>query len=561
MQASFMVIMGAERGVALDLSTQVQFLVIKELKDGTKSASLSSSASEDDRLAEITRRGRFVHFKNLRPWQSMVVNGDRSFDHGERAILRHSDVVVVRDVAMRLVVDVEEPDDDDLGMADLEDDVDSNIIATAPVGEAAELGKAVAAEDAESLKQRLQFLQGVSHAVIVSDGIRSLMQEVMSVFGETFQTARGCVLMRVGQADSFRCLAGLRSPQDGVRVSRTVIRHVMDGQAAVLSQDATQDDRLNRSSSISDQKMRSVMCVPILRSGEVVGIIHLDDEGFRRFDEGDLEMVAASAAMVASGLDSYERQAGSQSRVLDEAEANVGKRISKAAVITTPVVGAQAGGLHMAVCGASEDRLGGDFSEALAVAPAAGAASTAPPVVVTLGEVLGDELAEVAAAALVGRSTFRAVAPYGLAPAVLVDQINRAILGSGLGSGEAGALRPQILVARYDPESSRLDVAISGDVCVVHHIAATGASQRIELVEMEGGGRGVALAFGRGDVAVLVGPSIVENLGASGAEVIRSVASQLAGEGPVRLATAILDRVESGGGAAVQRTVTVLKRA
>ena len=94
-------------------------------------------------------------------------------------------------------------------------------------------------------------------------------------------------------------------PRDEVptSISRSIVDFVLGQKKAVLSQDAGDDKNLPASASISDLKIRSVMCVPLLTpDNKALGIIQLDTSDRRQFNEDDLDVLAAVASQAAISI-------------------------------------------------------------------------------------------------------------------------------------------------------------------------------------------------------------------------------------------------------------------
>ena len=94
-------------------------------------------------------------------------------------------------------------------------------------------------------------------------------------------------------------------PEDEVptSISRSIVDFVLGQKKAVLSQDAGEDKNLPSSASISDLKIRSVMCVPLLTpDNKALGIIQLDTSDRRQFNEDDLDVLAAVASQAAISI-------------------------------------------------------------------------------------------------------------------------------------------------------------------------------------------------------------------------------------------------------------------
>ncbi len=94
-------------------------------------------------------------------------------------------------------------------------------------------------------------------------------------------------------------------PEDEVptSISRSIVEYVLGQKKAVLSQDAGADKNLPSSASISDLKIRSVMCVPLLTpDNKALGILQLDTSDRRQFGEEDLDVLLAVASQAAISI-------------------------------------------------------------------------------------------------------------------------------------------------------------------------------------------------------------------------------------------------------------------
>ena len=87
-------------------------------------------------------------------------------------------------------------------------------------------------------------------------------------------------------------------------ISTTVLDRVLSERIALLSVDAQADSRLEGSASILVQRVHSVMCAPMLRKDDVLGVIYTDcREVGRIFAPEDLDMLNALAAQAAMAVD------------------------------------------------------------------------------------------------------------------------------------------------------------------------------------------------------------------------------------------------------------------
>src|SRR6266478_863696 len=93
--------------------------------------------------------------------------------------------------------------------------------------------------------------------------------------------------------------------------SRTVIEQVVKTGLAVVSTDATLDDRFKGQQSVILQNLRSIIAVPLVTKGKVIGAVYVDNP-FRAaiFEEKDKEFLQAISDLAAIAIDNarqYER--------------------------------------------------------------------------------------------------------------------------------------------------------------------------------------------------------------------------------------------------------------
>jgi adenylate cyclase len=93
--------------------------------------------------------------------------------------------------------------------------------------------------------------------------------------------------------------------------SKTVIEHVVTTGLAVVSTDATLDDRFKGQQSVILQNLRSIIAVPLVTKGKVIGAVYVDNP-FKAsiFEEKDKEFLQAISDLAAIAIDNarqYER--------------------------------------------------------------------------------------------------------------------------------------------------------------------------------------------------------------------------------------------------------------
>ena len=90
-----------------------------------------------------------------------------------------------------------------------------------------------------------------------------------------------------------------------MKLSRTILKTVLEEKKAILSADAASDSRFDASESISALTIRSMMCVPMLDlQNQPVGVINIDTQNpVMQFNNEDLEIMLAVASQAANSLE------------------------------------------------------------------------------------------------------------------------------------------------------------------------------------------------------------------------------------------------------------------
>ena len=137
----------------------------------------------------------------------------------------------------------------------------------------------------------------------VMDRVISLMKASRGFIVLVDATGTMSVQMSGGDADPEKTKEFLGS--------RTVIEHVVRTGTAVVSTDASTDERFKAQQSVILQNLRSIIAVPLVTKGTVIGAVYVDNP-FRAavFAEKDKEFLQAIADLAAIAIDNarqYER--------------------------------------------------------------------------------------------------------------------------------------------------------------------------------------------------------------------------------------------------------------
>lgn len=149
----------------------------------------------------------------------------------------------------------------------------------------------------------MEIMSSLGRALKLDDVLSSILTSLFKIFP---QADRGFVVLRDPDGKLIPRWVKTRreSQEDSLRISRTIIRTVMESKEAILSADAASDQRFEMSQSITDFRIRSMMCAPLLNSdGEAIGALQIDTlDQRKKFQAEDLELLASTAGQAAIAI-------------------------------------------------------------------------------------------------------------------------------------------------------------------------------------------------------------------------------------------------------------------
>ena len=163
-----------------------------------------------------------------------------------------------------------------------------------------------AVKPVDETEHRLATLLRVSSALGATLDIGALLRMLLDLVFEEIPADRGTILLFERPAKKLRSMVSRVRPgvsDDRPRVSRTIIKEALRSRESILTLDAMSDERFQLGASVAAARIRSAMCVPIIRSGRVLGVLHLDTEHARAFTREDLDLVTAIASMGALAIE------------------------------------------------------------------------------------------------------------------------------------------------------------------------------------------------------------------------------------------------------------------
>ena len=130
---------------------------------------------------------------------------------------------------------------------------------------------------------KLKGVLEISRALAGTADLNSLLPKILDTLFIIFPHAdRGCVLFHDAALGKMvpKAMKHRRAGDDEtVKLSRTILKTVIEQKTGILSADAASDSRFQASESISNLTIRSMMCVPMLSlDNEPMGVINIDTQ-------------------------------------------------------------------------------------------------------------------------------------------------------------------------------------------------------------------------------------------------------------------------------------------
>lgn len=181
--------------------------------------------------------------------------------------------------------------------------------------EAVEIGAQVAAKDegfrpfdeiAGDARQiardyeRLRLSHQLSQAIALEPDLDRLLAKVLASVFQFVAADRGAIFLRGEDGElSARATRRRDGTDAAIKVSSTIMNHVMRERASVLTHDAALDFAQSRGHSMVLNRIGSAMVAPLLHEDELLGVLWLDNPMIAQFQKKDLELVTVIARQAA----------------------------------------------------------------------------------------------------------------------------------------------------------------------------------------------------------------------------------------------------------------------
>jgi sigma-B regulation protein RsbU (phosphoserine phosphatase) len=150
-----------------------------------------------------------------------------------------------------------------------------------------------------------------------------LFTVIMDLSVEAVMAGRGVLMVLEGEELQVKAARG-----DGFQISTTVRERVLRKKESLLVRDAQLDQALREHMSIVEQKVRSMIAVPLQTNDRVIGLIYVDSPHLiREFSREDLNLLTVMANVAAIRIEH------ARLNEIEEAERAMAKDMQQAAII------------------------------------------------------------------------------------------------------------------------------------------------------------------------------------------------------------------------------------
>ena len=257
---------------------------------------------------QIIRDGSNYQLEDLGSRNGTFLNDETTKVEGRRT-LKPGDQIRVCEVSFTFRSDPPAPnmiDGAGLGAFLADDEAQtpsSTIMSKLDVSSSSRGGLHVAASAEVKLTALIEITQSLGRVLALDEVLPQVLRSLFKIF---VQADRGFIVMETPDGKLVPRWVRLRREDSGdtLRISRTIIRHVMETKEAILSADAATDERFEMSQSIADFRIRSMMCAPLMdSSGNAFGALQIDTLDQRqRFQKEDLELLVSTASQAAIAI-------------------------------------------------------------------------------------------------------------------------------------------------------------------------------------------------------------------------------------------------------------------
>ena len=160
-------------------------------------------------------------------------------------------------------------------------------------------------ENISTISRNLDGLLNITKQINVIHELDLLQEEILKQVFEIVPANEGALIL-VGDNYEFEEVVGLnrKGSSETVCISRTIVSRVMKEKSAILASDVVHDNRKLRSESLAIAGTLSLLCVPLVLYGKILGAIYLTtDNSEECFDKTHLHFLIAISSIASVAIE------------------------------------------------------------------------------------------------------------------------------------------------------------------------------------------------------------------------------------------------------------------
>jgi HD-GYP domain-containing protein (c-di-GMP phosphodiesterase class II) len=258
--------------------------------------------------AEIFRIGEMCFVRDLNSTNGTYVNGQRITEE----MLRNGDEITVGNTSM--VFEDKSVSTVIREMPDIkfeETTEDSKITTTVelPLGSTLlvrpEKAPKITKEPREIESRNLTLIYEIGNLISTEKDHQRMLERAIDSIVTALQANDGYLFLIEPGTEKLTPRVVIQRDGGGAerRLSRTIAKRVLETRRAVMTSDATLDNRFSLSESVILRKIRSVICVPIVSAGRVEGFLYFhSSRAGEGFTTEDLELATAAGLQLSMAI-------------------------------------------------------------------------------------------------------------------------------------------------------------------------------------------------------------------------------------------------------------------
>ncbi len=281
------------------------------------------SVSRRHALLEIAPSGQ-IYLTDLQSRNGTLVNGRPIFG---KALLQVNDEISVGEVRLVLSDITVRTATATTGMVTLVDT--SPRLNSATVVAAGEIRR-LSRENSLYNQQTFSALSAVGKIPVHSDNLEAVLSDSLELLRDTIQADRLALLnvldLAETKVESSASCVSKKTNSNHFAVSRTVIKEILKGKVAILTQEIDTDARFQHRTIMSGDRTRSMMGVPLLDGENITAILYSETlENGIAFTEDHLRVLATFGDILASKILNYRLITDRQQKAVLETELRITK--------------------------------------------------------------------------------------------------------------------------------------------------------------------------------------------------------------------------------------------